>query len=138
MPLWTEPMGQVSITLNNRTYRLACEDGEEARLSELARDVKARVERLSREFGHAADDRLLLMAAVLIADELMDLREEHRALRDAHDAVLTAAAEVLRETAAEAGVAVAAEAAAAGWSGGLDETIPAGAPASKLQSGGRR
>ncbi|MEQ1713179.1 MAG: cell division protein ZapA [Hyphomicrobium sp.] len=86
-------MGQVSVTLNNRTYRLACNDGEESRLTDLARDVKTRVETLAREFGQPADERILLMAAVLLADELMDLRE-------AHDAMLAAAAEVLREAAA--------------------------------------
>lgn len=89
-------MGQVSVTLNHRTYRLACNDGEEARLTELARDVKARVENLAREFGQPGDDRILLMAAVLLADELMDLRE-------AHEAMLAAAAEVLRDAAAQPG-----------------------------------
>lgn len=86
-------MGQVSVTLNNRTYRLACNDGEEERLATLVSDVKARVEALTREFGQTADERILLMAAVLLADELMDLRE-------AHEAVLAAAAEVLRDAAA--------------------------------------
>lgn len=85
-------MAQVTITLNNRTYRLACNDGEEKRLQSLAQDVKSRVEKLAREFGQPADERLLLMAAVLLADELWDLRE-------AHDAMLSAAAEVLREAA---------------------------------------
>lgn len=85
-------MGQVSITLNNRTYRLACDDGEEGRLKLLAADVKARVEKLAREFGQSADERIVLMAAVLLADELMDLRE-------AHEAVLSAATEVLRDAA---------------------------------------
>lgn len=83
-------MGQVSVTLNNRTYRLACNDGEEARLKLLLADVKTRVESLSREFGQSADERILLMAAVLLADELMDLRE-------AHEAMLQAAADVLRD-----------------------------------------
>jgi cell division protein ZapA len=84
-------MGQIAITLGNRTYRLACGQGEEKRLELLAADVKARVEKLAREFGQPADERLLLMAAVLLADELLDLRE-------AHEAMLEAAAEVLRET----------------------------------------
>ncbi len=85
-------MAQVPITLNNRTYRLACNDGEEKRLAALAQDVKGRVEKLAREFGQPADERLLLMAAVLLADELWDLRE-------AYDAMLAAAADVLREAA---------------------------------------
>ena len=68
-------MGQVSVTLNSRSYRLACEDGEEARLVELATHVKERVDALTTEFGQVGDERLLLMAALLIADELWDTRE---------------------------------------------------------------
>ncbi|MGD9784094.1 MAG: cell division protein ZapA [Hyphomicrobiaceae bacterium] len=68
-------MKQVSVTLNNRTYRLACEDGDESRLIELAAHVKERVERLTLEFGQVGDERLLLMASLLIADELWDTRQ---------------------------------------------------------------
>ncbi len=67
-------MGQVSVTLNGRTYRLACDEGEEARLLELAAHVKERVESLTLEFGQVGHDRLLLMTALLIADELWDTR----------------------------------------------------------------
>ena len=67
-------MRQVSVTLNGRTYRLACDDGDEGRLMELAAHVKARVEQLTMEFGQVGDDRLLLMSALLIADELWDTR----------------------------------------------------------------
>lgn len=68
-------MGQVSITLNGRTYRLACENGEEDRLIELATHVKERVDQLTTEFGQVGDERLLLMTAILIADELWDTRK---------------------------------------------------------------
>jgi cell division protein ZapA len=68
-------MGQVSVTLNGRTYRLACGDGEEGRLLELATHVKERVDQLTLEFGQVGYDRLLLMAAILIADELWDTRK---------------------------------------------------------------
>lgn len=68
-------MGQVSVTLNSRMYRLACEDGEEGRLVELATHVKERVDELTLQFGQVGDDRLLLMAALLIADELWDTRQ---------------------------------------------------------------
>ncbi|MGE3064335.1 MAG: cell division protein ZapA [Hyphomicrobiaceae bacterium] len=67
-------MGQVSVTLNGRTYRLSCADGEEDRLLEVATYVKERVEKLCDEFGQVGDDRLLLMAAVVIGDELWDAR----------------------------------------------------------------
>jgi cell division protein ZapA len=69
-------MGQVAITLNGRSYRLRCGDGEEQRLFALAEHVRAKLDDLTREFGQVGDDRLLLMAALLIADELFDLRED--------------------------------------------------------------
>ena len=67
-------MGQVAITVNGRSYRFDCGDGEEARLKELAAYVKGRVEALTREHGNVGEERLLLMAALLITDELWDAR----------------------------------------------------------------
>jgi len=67
-------MGQVAVTLNGRSYRFDCGDGEDARLAELAAFVKGRVEEIGRQFGNAGDERILLMAALLIADELWDAR----------------------------------------------------------------
>jgi cell division protein ZapA len=67
-------MGQVSVTLNGRTYRLACGDGEEARLAEIATYVKSKLDQLAIEFGQAGDDRLLLMTALMVTDELYDLK----------------------------------------------------------------
>ena len=69
-------MGQVSVTLNGRTYTMRCDDGEEARLIQLATYVKQRVEVVAQEFGEVGDDRVLLMAAMLIADELMLARAD--------------------------------------------------------------
>ncbi len=67
-------MGQATITLNGRTYRLRCGDGEEARLIELASHVHSKIERLANEFGQIGDDRLMVMAALLITDELFEAR----------------------------------------------------------------
>lgn len=65
-------MGQATITINGRTYRLKCEDGEEERLLALADIVRRRVDSLAGEFAAAGDGRLLLMAALMLADELVD------------------------------------------------------------------
>lgn len=81
-------MGQVSVTLNDRVYRLVCDDGEEDRLVELATYVKAKVTQLTAEVGRAGDERLILMAALMIADELWDAR----ASLDAQSATAIAAA----------------------------------------------
>jgi cell division protein ZapA len=67
-------MAEVAVTLNGRAYRFDCEDGEEARLKDLAAHVKGRVDALAREHGRPGDERLLLMAALLITDELWDAR----------------------------------------------------------------
>ena len=67
-------MGQVSITLNGRTYRLRCGDGEEARLLELAAHVRNKIEHLATDFGQVGDDRLMIMAALLVTDELFEAR----------------------------------------------------------------
>ena len=69
-------MGHVTFTLNARTYRFRCGDGEEQRLLELAADLQQRIERLASEFGQVGDERLLVMAALLATDELLDLRSK--------------------------------------------------------------
>lgn len=68
-------MGQVAVTINGRTFRLRCGDGEEGRLMTMATMVKQRVDNLVSEFGNVGDDRLMLMAALMIADELLDARD---------------------------------------------------------------
>ena len=73
-------MGQVSVTLNDRIYRLVCDDGEEDRLVDLATYVKAKVAHLTEDVGNAGQERLMLMAALIIADELWDARAEIEAL----------------------------------------------------------
>jgi len=65
-------MAEVAITVNGRSYRLQCGDGEEARLRELAAYVKSRMDGLKRELGNVDEARLLLMTALLIADDLWD------------------------------------------------------------------
>lgn len=76
-------MGQVSITLNGRTYRLRCGDGEEQRLLELSAHVRDTVERLAADFGQVGDDRLMIMAALLVTDELFEARARMAELQTA-------------------------------------------------------
>ena len=67
-------MGQVAIELNGRTYALGCEASDEDRLTQLAAHVRDRLDGLIREHGQAGESRLLVMTAILIADELFDLK----------------------------------------------------------------
>jgi cell division protein ZapA len=68
-------MAQVEITINVQSYRIACEDGQEQRLRELAQMVDAHVGDLVEQVGQVGHTRLLVMASLLVADELVDLRE---------------------------------------------------------------
>ncbi|MEQ8825865.1 MAG: cell division protein ZapA [Filomicrobium sp.] len=68
-------MGQVTARINGRSYRLQCPDGQEDRLEVVAQYVSEKVDALIAEFGQVGEDRLLAMAALLIADELFDARE---------------------------------------------------------------
>lgn len=79
-------MGQVNVTLNGRTYRLACEDGQEARFHQLAQDLTNRVDKLVAEFGPGAHERLLVMAALMLTDELFEALERVTAPADAGNA----------------------------------------------------
>jgi cell division protein ZapA len=65
-------MAQVNVTVNGKQYPLACADGDEERLEKLAAYVDGKTSALSKQLGHVNETRLMLMAAVLIADELHD------------------------------------------------------------------
>src|SRR6516165_6122486 len=69
-------MPQVSVTINGRQFRMACEDGEEAHLVQLAQDLDARITRLRERFGEIGDTRLTVMAALTLADELSETKEK--------------------------------------------------------------
>ncbi len=69
-------MGQVNVTVNGRTYRLECGTGEEKHLLSLAEFVSGHVETMRKKFGQAGDDRLILMAALLVADELWEQKRQ--------------------------------------------------------------
>lgn len=62
-------MPSLDVSINGRNYSLTCEPGEEARLRELAGYVDRKVTALAESVGQIGDARLLLMAALLIAEE---------------------------------------------------------------------
>ena len=69
-------MAEVTITLNGRSYRLECGDGEEEHLLSLSEMVGNRLEGLQKQFGQVGDDRLLLMTALMIADDLSEAQDK--------------------------------------------------------------
>ncbi len=65
-------MAQVSFVINGRPYDVACGDGEEDHLRELADYVDQTVQKLVASVGQAGDARLLVMACLTIADDLLE------------------------------------------------------------------
>jgi cell division protein ZapA len=88
-------MAHVNVTINRRHYRMACDDGQEPQLGQLAREFDQRITTMRASFGEIGDMRLTVMAALTVADELRDARERLRAaeeeLSSLHQARATAA-----------------------------------------------
>jgi len=74
-------MGQVVVKVNGRDFALSCPDGQEPRIRRLAQYVDAKVGEFAKSLGQAGEARLILLAALVIADELSDandaLQQEH-------------------------------------------------------------
>jgi len=123
-------MSQVSVTINGRQFRMACEDGQEGHLVNLARELDARISGLRAKFGEIGDTRLTVMAAITVADELAEaglrikrLEEELATLQDARAVASD------RSKAAQASIAAALGAAAErieGITKKLNQTIGSG------------
>jgi len=86
-------MSQVTVSINGRQYRMACEDGQEDHLRELCADLDRRIVDLNAKVGEIGDARLTVMAALTIADELSEaglrisrLEQELATLRNARSA----------------------------------------------------
>ena len=75
-------MSQVNVTINGRQFRMACEDGQEGHLQQLARELDERIVALRGQFGEIGDARLTVMAALMIADELSETAKKVKRLED--------------------------------------------------------
>ena len=74
-------MGQVSITIRGRAYQIACDDGQEAHLARLGRYLDQRADQLATAGSSINDSLLLVMTALVVADELSDTVGELESLR---------------------------------------------------------
>ena len=65
-------MAQIDVSINGRGYRVACDDGQEDHLRQLAEYMDERVKELVASVGQAGEGRLLVMVGLLMADELAE------------------------------------------------------------------
>ncbi len=74
-------MAQLSLKVNGYSYSVGCEDGQEAHLRAMAEQVETRVAGLKAMGGQSGEARLLLLTALMMADELYDMHLERMELR---------------------------------------------------------
>ncbi|MDO9223534.1 MAG: cell division protein ZapA [Caulobacter sp.] len=67
-------MAQVTVQVNGKPYSVGCEDGQERHLVDLAKLFDEQVRQVSQDVGNLGETRLFLMGALLLADELADLK----------------------------------------------------------------
>ena len=77
-------MGQLNVTVNGKPFLVGCEDGQERHLMDLAAAFDQQVRAVGQEVGQLGETRLFLMAALLLADELSDLRGRLAGLQADH------------------------------------------------------
>lgn len=88
-------MAQVTVSIDGKAYRMACEEGQEAHLEELAAGFDRYVGHLKSQFGEIGDLRLTVMAGIMVMDELNDvsrrlerLEKETEELRKGREGVM--------------------------------------------------
>lgn len=91
-------MGQVKVSINDRSYTVACGDGEEGHVRDLAGHINKHVTSLAQEVGQVGDARLLLMAGLLIADELSEALQKTKMLEQEIEAMSGTRASALDRT----------------------------------------
>ena len=73
-------MAQVAVVINGRSYRVSCDEGQEERVLDLGRHVDGLVSDLVNRVGQVGEMQLLVMAAILLADELEEAGRQLAAL----------------------------------------------------------
>ncbi|WP_048644779.1 cell division protein ZapA [Nitratireductor soli] len=68
-------MAQVTVTIDGKSYRMACDEGQEEHLIDLAQRFDRYVMHLKGSFGEIGDHRLSVMAGIMVMDELAELQK---------------------------------------------------------------
>lgn len=72
-------MGHVTVEVNGRKYKMSCEEGAELRVVELAGFLDGLVQDIKSGYRQVQEERLYLMAALIVADQLLEVRDELQA-----------------------------------------------------------
>ena len=78
-------MPQISLSINERSYQVTCDEGQESHLRKLAGHLDERIQDLVAAVGQVGEGRLLVMASLMVADELFEAYKELHTLQAADD-----------------------------------------------------
>jgi cell division protein ZapA len=91
-------MSHVTLTLYGREYEIACEEGQQSHVKQLAAAVNKRMSDQARHFsgglsgaGEMAEDYVWLLTILAMQEELKTLHDDILALQREHDATLAKA-----------------------------------------------
>ncbi|MEJ0061957.1 MAG: cell division protein ZapA [Alphaproteobacteria bacterium] len=88
-------MPRINISLYGRDYQLACEPGQERRVAQLAALVEEKMRAVAAHAGNTTEPRLFMLACMMMADELLDLRDAKHGMRlEEEDELMTAIAQM--------------------------------------------
>lgn len=95
-------MAEVNISINGRIHEISCDNGQEGRVVDLASYIDQRLQQIARSGAAYNDAHLMVLTALVIADELFETREKLSALSASSAATPAPAAKGRKSEAAEA------------------------------------
>lgn len=73
-------MAQVTLRINGYAYTIGCQDGEEKHLEAMGAEVSRRIDGVRLAAGPSGEARMLVMAALLMADDIFEMRSRLEAV----------------------------------------------------------
>ena len=72
-------MAQVTVTIDGKSFRMACDDGQEGRVTDLAGYVDRQMQKIAGGGAAHNDAHLLVLTTLVLADELFEARDAAQA-----------------------------------------------------------
>ena len=69
-------MAEINVTIHGKEYGIACDDGQEGRVQQLAKYIDAQLKDIASAGAASNESHLLVLTALVIADEMFDMREQ--------------------------------------------------------------
>ncbi len=69
-------MSEVTIKINNRGFGVSCDPGQEQRLTDIGHYADSRLKDIARAGAASNESHLLVLTALVLADEVFDLRDQ--------------------------------------------------------------